>query len=116
MRKIREVLRLRFELGLGQRQIARSCAMGLSTVHEYLEPATTAGIGWPLPEGLSEPELESKLFANQPVAAKAAPRATPAGLESDSRATAATSSSHFAVAVAGVSASSSRRLSLQLVL
>jgi len=72
MRKIREVLRLRFELGLGQRQIARSCAMGLSTVHEYLERATTAGIGWPLPEGLSEPELESKLFANQPVAAKAA--------------------------------------------
>ena len=53
MRKIREVLRLRFELGLGQRQIARSCAMGLSTVHEYLERAAAAEIGWPLPEGLS---------------------------------------------------------------
>jgi hypothetical protein len=27
MRKTKEVLRLRFELGLGQRQIARSCGM-----------------------------------------------------------------------------------------
>jgi hypothetical protein len=28
MRKVKEVLRLRFELGFGQRQIARSCGMG----------------------------------------------------------------------------------------
>ncbi len=54
MRKIKEVLRLRFELGLGQRQIARSCGIGLGTVHEYLERAVAAGIGWPLPEGLGE--------------------------------------------------------------
>ncbi len=31
MRKVKEVLRLRFELRFGQRQIARSCRMGLST-------------------------------------------------------------------------------------
>jgi len=37
MRKVKEVLRLRFELGLGERQIARSCGMGLSTVHDYLD-------------------------------------------------------------------------------
>src|SRR5229473_1065598 len=37
MRKTKEVLRLRFELGLGQRQIARSCGMGLGSVHDYLE-------------------------------------------------------------------------------
>ena len=55
MRKIKEVLRLRFELGLGQRQIARSCGMGLGTVHEYLERAVAAGIGWPLPEALLRP-------------------------------------------------------------
>ena len=73
MRKVKEVLRLRFELGLGQRQIARSCAIGLSTVHDYLERAAAAGIGWPLPEGLSQEELESKLFGNQPVVARAVP-------------------------------------------
>ena len=69
MRKIKEVLRSRFELGLGQRQIARSCGMGLGTVHEYLERAVAAGIGWPLPEGLGEEELEAKLFGNQSVEA-----------------------------------------------
>jgi DNA-directed RNA polymerase specialized sigma24 family protein len=38
MRKVKEVLRLRFELGFGQRQIARSCGMGLSTVHGRWRP------------------------------------------------------------------------------
>jgi transposase len=70
MRKIKEVLRLRLELGLGKRPIARSCGIGLSTVHEYLERAAAAGIGWPLPEGLDEEGLEAKLFANQPAVSK----------------------------------------------
>ena len=48
MRKTKELLRLRFELGLGQRQIARSCGMGVGTVHLYLERALAAGISWPL--------------------------------------------------------------------
>jgi transposase len=74
MRKIKEVLRLRFEVGLGQRQIARSCRMGLSTVLEYLERALAAGIGWPLPEGLGEEELEAKLFGKQVVQARAVPQ------------------------------------------
>jgi transposase len=43
--------------------------MGLGTVHEYLERAVAAGIGWPLPEGLGEEELEAKLFGNQSVEA-----------------------------------------------
>ena len=38
--------------------------MGLGTVHEYLERAAAAGIGWPLPEGWGEEELEAKLFGN----------------------------------------------------
>jgi transposase len=45
--------------------------MGLGTVHEYLERATVAGIGWPLPDGMSEEELEAKLFGNQPTRTKA---------------------------------------------
>ena len=50
----------------GQRQIARNCRMGLSTVHEYLERAEAAGVSWPLPEDWSEEELEAKLFGRQP--------------------------------------------------
>ncbi len=70
MRKTKELLRLRFEFWLGQHQIARSCGMGLGRVHDYLERAAAAGVGWPLPEGWSEEELEAKLFGNQPVQSK----------------------------------------------
>jgi transposase len=66
MRKTKEVLRLRFELGLGLRQIARSCSLGLGTIHEYLQRAKAAGIGWPLPEGWDEEKLESVLFGGAP--------------------------------------------------
>ena len=66
MRKIKEVLRLKYELGLGQRQIARSCAIGLGTVNDYLVRAERAGTRWPLPEGWEEPEVEAALFGAEP--------------------------------------------------
>lgn len=58
MRKIREVLRLKFESGLSHRAIARSCAISHSTVREYIHRARTAGLSWPLPEGLDEDQLD----------------------------------------------------------
>jgi transposase len=62
MRKLKEILRLHHELGLGQRQIARSCAVGQSTVHAYLKRAEAASIGWPLPEDWDDRRLEEALF------------------------------------------------------
>ena len=62
MRKIKEVLRLRYEAGLGHRQIARGCSIGLGTVHDYLRRAEAAGLKWPLPEGWDDDRLESTLF------------------------------------------------------
>jgi len=35
---------LKFEAGLGSRQIARSCSIGLGTAHEYLQRAEAAKI------------------------------------------------------------------------
>ena len=61
MRKIKEVLRLRSQ-GLHQHQIARSCAIGQSTVHHYLKRAAVAGISWPLAEEIDDAELERRLF------------------------------------------------------
>jgi transposase len=46
MRKIKGVLRLH-SLGLAQRQIATSCAVGQATVSEYLKTAEAAGLRWP---------------------------------------------------------------------
>src|SRR5881409_2438440 len=48
MRKIREVLRLKLDLGLKDREIARSCSIPHSTVANYLDRAKDAGLGWPL--------------------------------------------------------------------
>ncbi len=63
MRKIKEVLRLKFGLGFANRQIARSCSINHSTVADYLYRAKAAGLGqWPLPDGLDETSLEKRLF------------------------------------------------------
>jgi transposase len=62
MRKIKEVLRLKHEAGRSHREIAASCGIAQSTVAEYLERARRAGIGWPVPETLSDTALEQQLF------------------------------------------------------
>lgn len=62
MRKVREVLRLKWECGLSNRQIARSCSISHSTVAEYVRRAMEANLSWPLRSGLDESELERLLF------------------------------------------------------
>lgn len=62
MRRIKEVLRLRYELKLDQRQIARSCSLSVSTVHEYLKRAEAANISWPLPNAWDDARVEAALF------------------------------------------------------
>ena len=61
MRKLKEVLRLQ-SLGLSQHQIARSCSISQSTVHEYLSAAHAAGVKWPLAEDWDDRQIEQALF------------------------------------------------------
>jgi transposase len=63
MRRIRELLRLRFGAGASDRAIARNLGVARSTVQEYLARAATAGLTWPLPDELSDEVLEERLFA-----------------------------------------------------
>ena len=58
VRRIKEILRLKFELGLDNRQIARSCNIPHSTVANYLSRAEAGGFAWPLPPEISEADLE----------------------------------------------------------
>ena len=67
MRKLKEVLRLQ-SLGLSQHQIARSCSISQSTVHEYLSAAQAAGVKWPLPENWDDRQIEQRLFPHGPQA------------------------------------------------
>jgi transposase len=64
MRKFKEVLRLRFELGLSQDEIARSCSISQASVSKCLKRARAAEVSWPLPEGWDEARLEGALFGH----------------------------------------------------
>jgi len=62
MRKIREVLRLKYECNRSNRDIGHSCGIGSSTVSDYLQRAKMAGLDWPLPDQLDDTALEHQLF------------------------------------------------------
>ena len=69
MLKAREILRLKHEVGLSLREIARICSCGKSTVAGVLERAEKAGISWPIE--LSDMQLMSALYP--PAISKASP-------------------------------------------
>ena len=76
MRKIKEVLRLKYHSALSRRQIAQICQVSRSTVADYLYRAERAEISWPLPQDLTDQELEQRLFpsgASVPSSAKPLP-------------------------------------------
>ena len=62
VRTVREVLRLKHEISLSNRAIARACRISKSTVGEYITRAKQAGWTWPLPEEVSEDDLYRRLF------------------------------------------------------
>ena len=66
MRKIREVFRLKFDCGLSNRQIAKSCAIARSTVADYLFRLQQAGLSWPLPDDIDDNQLEQRLYPALP--------------------------------------------------
>jgi transposase len=77
MRKIRDVLRMRFEIRLSERQIARATTLSVGSVNAYLQRARLAGLGWPLPTDLDDEGLERLLFPPPPTREAAAARPVP---------------------------------------
>lgn len=67
MRKLKDVLRLKFETDLSHRQIARSCHVSRPAVAQYLSRFEAAGLSWPAAVQLDDATLERKLYP--PVAA-----------------------------------------------
>src|ERR1700694_2841892 len=64
MRHVREIIRLKFSAGISMREIARRLGIAASTVRETLRRFEGAGLGWPLPDGMSDGDLEAALYAN----------------------------------------------------
>lgn len=65
MRKIKEVLRLKYDCGISEREIARSCSISRSAVAEYVRRATAAGLSWKETSTLTETQLEERLFPTE---------------------------------------------------
>src|SRR6266480_5280433 len=64
MRRIREILRLKYEAGATERAIARSIGVARSTVALTLERVAAVRLGWPLPVTLTDRVLEATLYAS----------------------------------------------------
>lgn len=63
MRKVREVLRLKYACGASERVIAQSIGIGRTAVGEHIRRAAVIGITWPVPDEFDDTALERKLFA-----------------------------------------------------
>ena len=64
MRRVREILRLKFECGASDRAIAMAVSVARSTVQLCLLRVAAAGLSWPLPPTLTDQSLEAMLFAS----------------------------------------------------
>lgn len=62
MRKIKEILRLKWQLSRSNREIAASIQISSSTVSECLKRAKQAGLGWLEAAELDDEYLEQKLY------------------------------------------------------
>ena len=62
MRRVREMLRLSRDGGLGVREVARRSGVAPSTLREMARRFERSGLAWPLPLDLTDTELESRLY------------------------------------------------------
>jgi len=62
MRRVRDILRLKFEIGLSGRDVARRSGIGATTIREMLKRFEVSGLEWPLASALTDAELEERLY------------------------------------------------------
>lgn len=62
MRKSKEILRLKWAVGVSDAAASRSCHVARSTVADCIRRATAAGLSWPLPDDMDDVRLEALLY------------------------------------------------------
>jgi transposase len=73
MRKTREILRHKWLLGRGYREVARSVDVSLGAVWLAVQRATEAGLDWPAVEGMDDAVLEARVYAREARAGRSRP-------------------------------------------
>lgn len=73
MRKLKEVLRLKWACGLTHRQISRAIGISVGAVSKFAAQASQAGLDWAAAEAMSDDELDARL---RPAATNAAATTT----------------------------------------
>ncbi|MER9629549.1 helix-turn-helix domain-containing protein [Mesorhizobium sp. M0296] len=61
-RQVREILKLRLDVGLSNRIIAKQLGVGETSVRDTLKRMQREGLTWPLPDTISDRELEQRLY------------------------------------------------------
>ncbi|MGY3614186.1 transposase [Bradyrhizobium sp. USDA 10063] len=62
MRQVREIVRLSLETGLSTRVVGERVGVGPTTVRDTLKRFARAGLAWPVPDAISDAELEQLLY------------------------------------------------------
>jgi transposase len=74
MRRTREILRQKWELGRSHRQVAQSLGVGVGTVSEAVQRARRAGLAdWTAVQALDDGALEERVYGHAPAAGAARP-------------------------------------------
>ncbi len=62
MRKLRDILRLRFEAKLTIRQIRAATKASIGLIQKLIQRAQELDLGWPLPEALDDQGLQALFY------------------------------------------------------
>lgn len=85
MRKIREVLRLRWQLGRTVREAARGLGVSAGVVSKMSTRAAKAGLTWEIVEALDDATLEERLYGRPASPSKERPRPDPVHIHTELR-------------------------------
>ena len=61
MRRLKEILRLKWSCGLSHRQISGAVGVSVGAISQYAALASAAGLDWPTAQALDDDELERRL-------------------------------------------------------
>lgn len=83
MRKVREILRRKHELGLSHREVAEGLGVSVGVVSKVVNRCTLSGMTWSEVAGMAEDEVEARLFGRGKPGKRERPKADPVWIHTE---------------------------------